>query len=68
MLLWIGLSLLSQGCATLAPTLPTSRHDSTADIVADPQFPRAAAAAPDLMKRILHTITRLDTEAANHGH
>ncbi len=65
------LMLLLQGCPSVAgrtAPLPVSRVDHTADILADPQFPAMAQAAPDLTKRVLRTITRLDTEAANHGH
>jgi len=61
---------LVAGCALLGPraALPISARDSTLPLLSHPQFPQAAKAAPDFVQAALDTITRLDREAADHGH
>lgn len=58
------LALLS--CVAPVPSLPTTPQDNTAALIKDPQFPAMARAAPELTRRMLETITRLETEKANH--
>jgi hypothetical protein len=60
--------LLMAGCASAprAP-LPVKALDHTAPLLAHPQFPTAAALAPDFVSTALTTITRLETELANAG-
>ncbi len=60
--------LLLAGCATARAPLPVTAQDNTAPILADPEFPAMARAAPNLTKQVLRTITRLETQLANAGH
>lgn len=60
------LTLFLVGCAGPgARPLPTKAEDSTASIIADPEFPAMAKAAPSLTKRVLRRITDLETREAN---
>lgn len=51
------LSFLAAGCATLPKA-----EDNTARYIAHPQFPAAVRAAPELMRDILTTTTRLERD------
>lgn len=57
--------LLLVGCASSPRPLPEHAQDNTAAIIADPEFPAMAKAAPNLTKRVLRTITDLETREAN---
>lgn len=53
------------GSANAARSLPRTPTDYTAQLVKHPQFPAAAAVAPDFVKAALRTITELETDVAN---
>ena len=57
------MTLLLTGCC--GPRLPVTAQDNTAAILADPEFPAMARAAPSLTKRVLRIITTLETDNAN---
>ena len=59
------MTLLLTGCCT--PRLPVTAQDNTAAILADPEFPAMARAAPTLTKKVLRKITELETSAANRA-
>lgn len=65
-LLW---TLLLQGCQHFAKPvhLPTTPEDNSARLIARSDFRPAAQAAPEWVKDALRTITRLETEKANHS-
>ena len=64
------LLLLASGCAgSYAPRapLPTSAEDNTPALKRNPQFPAAAAVAPDFVSATFEVIHRLEKEKANAG-
>ena len=62
------LTLLVQGCQSSVPPapLPDRVEHSTATLRARPDFPLAAAAAPEFVKACLHRINELEEYKANH--
>ena len=63
LLLWM---LLLAGCQSHSTPLPVTAADNTARLIQRADFPLAARAAPDWCKDALRTITRLETDLANH--
>ncbi len=65
--LWM-LPWLLAGCQSPGHgPLPVAAQDNSAAILANPEFPAMARAAPNLTKQVLRTITRLETQLANRG-
>ncbi len=60
--------LLASACSSVprAP-LPSTPEDNSKRLLARPDFRLAALAAPEWVKEALRTITRLETEKANHA-
>lgn len=62
------LTLLLASCQSVPRVvIPTSPADHTKRLMEHPQFPLAAATAPEFVKETFATIRQLQREAADHG-
>lgn len=65
LLVWALTGCSALGARSTGPQLPRLPEDNTARLIQHPQFPAAAAVAPEFVNEVFSTLTRLEAEAAN---